>query len=138
MTENKAEKFGHFSCKRCGECCSKEYILFDGVTDEEWIPIIEHIKKFYNGTITIRDNYEPDEEWTVTVESIDDINNAKKDINSDLYWALDMGHCPFVKKDSKGAYYCEIYDIRPEVCKFYRCDLSGEEWKEYIGYKTPK
>jgi Fe-S-cluster containining protein len=133
-----SEKFGCFTCKRCGECCHSNLgVLFDGFLNEEWIPIIEYMKKHYPNGITIENEME-DIKWTGKIKSVEDIIIAKEDHKSSLYWALDMCHCPFVKKDPKGLFYCEIYSIRPIVCKDYRCDLSSEQWKEYIGYKPPK
>lgn len=131
-------KFGRFVCKRCGKCCrTNEGVLFDGFLNEEWVPIIEYMKERYPNGITIKNKLEGIK-WTGKIESLDDILTAKSNNNSELHWALDLGLCPFFKKKKGEKRYCEIYAIRPSVCRDYRCDLSGDEWKEYIGYKPPK
>ncbi len=126
------KKYKPFICQQCGECCQIETILMHGITDEEWIPIIEYVRKEYNGILTIHEWNPHLFEWTARIESIEDIKKAKEDINSELYIALDIGQCPFLRKIDEGLYSCEIHDIRPRICRRYRCDLSEEDWKEYM------
>ena len=110
-----------FQCKRCGKCCLNECILFDGIDLDEWKPIIELVNEKYNGVLNIKCNCGCDDFTKFKMKTIDDIIKAKNDTESDLYWALDYGQCPFIKKKD-GAYFCEIYEIRPQVCRKYQCD----------------
>ena len=53
-------------------------------------------------------------------------------IDSKIYWKIDNGRCPFIKKKRNGPYYCEIHKIKPKVCRDYRCDLNYEDWITYL------
>ncbi len=78
-----------FRCKRCGECC-KLYTI--KLTNDD----IRKIEKKYNKNYFL---------------SCDEIENyfVLKRINN---------KCLFLRK-KKDKYFCEIYDIRPNICQKY-------------------
>jgi Fe-S-cluster containining protein len=120
----KREKINYFKCIRCGTYCRyKSVVLLDFKIDD-WTKIIPFIKEKYNGTLTVKCGCGCGEINSFEIHSIETIKNAFKTKNA-LYIALDSGECPFLKKerDEKGRftgkYFCEIYDIRPELCRIY-------------------
>jgi len=120
-----------FECRQCGNCCKSECLLFDGFSDEEWIRIIEFLKENYGGTLAIQCDCGCDEIQEFKDISLEKLKIARLDIDNPLYMALDYGRCPFLKKTNDSKYYCEIQEFKPKVCQRYRCDLSGEEKKQY-------
>ena len=39
--------------------------------------------------------------------------------------------CPFLNEN----HTCNIYEVRPEVCRWFRCDLSKEGNKHYLNHR---
>ena len=100
---------------------------------EDWIPIIEYIKDVYDGVLLIRiDEYF----YKFKIQSYEDIEKAKNALKNLLWDALDGGQCPFIlyNKD-EDIWFCEVHDIRPIVCKEYRCDgeYDNIDIEEYFG-----
>lgn len=124
-------EFKEFICKKCGICCKNEYILPE-ITKEEWLPIIEFLKKKYEGKLKIKDMDTPSEYEIYDLNKITDFLVEINNIDSDIFWVLDNGKCPFLKKKKKGTYYCEIHEIKPQVCKKYRCDLNSNDFMIYL------
>ncbi len=118
--------FKEFTCKKCGNCCKNEYVLPE-ITKGEWIPIIEFLKEKYNGRLKIKDMDTPSKyeiyDWNKITNFLVEINK----IDSEIFCVLDNGRCPFLKKKRKLNYYCEIHEIKPEVCRNYRCDLNSDD-----------
>lgn len=119
MGNNKKE----FHCRKCGKCCLNTMILID-ISDTEWIPITEYIKNNNNSQLKIKCNCGCKEVKSYTISSVQDILDAKKDSSSELYHSLSLGQCPFIKKrkHKREIYFCEIYEIRPEMCKYFKCN----------------
>jgi len=45
---------------------------------------------------------------------------------------LDGGQCSFIRYNKeKDIWFCEIYDIRPIVCREYRCDEDNNDWDDW-------
>lgn len=47
----------------------------------------------------------------------------------DIFWTLDSGVCPFIKKNRDGKHYCEIQTIKPKICRYYVCDLESDDFQ---------
>ena len=125
--------FPGFKCKRCGKCCLNNYILLK-IELVEWYKILKVIESNYNGVIEITDDSE--DHKTLTTKEIKHIielywnNGSFYDL--DAFWTLDSGICPFIKKKRNSEYYCEIQDIKPKICRNYRCDLESDDYQIYL------
>lgn len=114
-----------FECRRCGHCCITNYVL-PLFSIDDWKPIINFLKEKYHGVLSITCDCGCSLTSKFKIESIDDIKKAIENRN-DLFWALDYGKCPFFKKNEDGTIECEIYEIRPSVCRNYQCNMTEEE-----------
>lgn len=80
-----------------------------------------------------------DEYKTITTKEIKKIlelywnNGSYSELETlDVFWTLDSGICPFIKKKRDGKSYCEIQNIKPKICRNYRCDLEQDDFEIYL------
>ena len=125
--------FKEFKCKRCGKCCFNHYILLK-IELIEWYKILKFIDSNYDGVIEIMDD--SDEFKMITTEEIKQVIelywNDGSFYDLDIFWTLDSGVCPFIKKNRDGEHYCEIQTIKPKICRNYRCNLENDDFQFYL------
>lgn len=49
-------------------------------------------------------------------------NNIKANNSNNIFSKNFQDICPFLNKDNK----CNIYEVRPEICRWFRCDIRGK------------
>lgn len=84
-------------CSGCGQCCSNHLVM----SDNEIAFIRHYVKK----------------------NKIHPVNHIPAILNCDD--DVEDGMCPFLdttKKEKK----CLIYDVRPEICRMYKCNNESE------------
>lgn len=90
-------------CSRCGACCS----VFLPLSERE----IQDIRSYLN-----RNHIEKP------------VNHKKPEDKGIL---IDM-LCPFLKEEADEKAACTIYENRPEICRVFRCDKTGNDMLEHM------
>ena len=108
--EDRREKEG-FKCKRCGRCCSNAGHL--EIYEED-------IKRW----ITIGRN-----------DLVDMLDEWEGFGSTGFFRNITTMRCPFLRKvRKKDEYYCEIYDIKPIMCRGFPGSRKHAEWCDCPGY----
>jgi Fe-S-cluster containining protein len=102
-----------FKCQQCGKCCAElgSCLILTAEETQRWLKD----RKKYHSNIGMRR----------LSEFMDEILPGAYDI-----WISPITHddmnCPFLRKiNGEPKYKCLIYDIRPEVCRDFPFDDSG-------------
>jgi Fe-S-cluster containining protein len=107
-----------FECWRCGRCCSRVRNVHQIATVEEWEGIIAFIRDRNGGRWRIRCRCAPgcNHVWEGQVDSFEDLP---------VFFLQDIRPCPFLKmeRDARGRFtgrtLCEVYPVRPVICRLY-------------------
>lgn len=102
---------GLLDCNQCGKCCLKAGSLLGTASKSDlqrWKnrpDIMRYVAHVYGGVYDLFINPRTQED--------------------------DLRRCPFLRKYPKrDAYYCRIYDLRPDVCRRYPMSIeSASEWE---------
>lgn len=121
-TKNKSSS--SYNCIQCGLCCKYKMVVLKDFNMSDWRPIITYLKENKEGIFTVKCGCGCGEINSFKINSMEDIKKAYKSHNK-LYMALDSAECPFLKENNEkngenaSKYHCEIYKIRPKLCKDY-------------------
>ena len=112
------------SCNNCGECCI-EYPTIRFISPDEWSQILKFIKKEYDSILFVKFFNHLIQRYLIIPykPAIEDFS-----FGSGLFGVLDeaINPCPFLRFDFEDVkYYCEIQEIKPEVCEGFFCNPHG-------------
>ncbi len=117
------------TCNRCGTCC-KDYHMLCNTGEQEWARIIKYLQENGIYKLIIRaESYEMGPGYKYALEFLDDPSTEAKRLTApdlviedpDLWDALDVGKCPFLKKERNGPYRCTIQSVKPKICADFHC-----------------
>lgn len=99
-------------CQKCGECCGN----FLPISKNDIQRIKEYIK--INNIQAVK--HFPDKRQQRIMEKLEEIAGKKLPF-------FDFS-CPFLTNQNK----CNIYSIRPLICRIYKCNMITPSWKDSL------